>query len=303
MRTVRRILSPFVVLAAFYFGARLLLWVTTDSWATIDDLRAGNPTFDDLLMLLVSVLAWACFAWLAIGALLTFLSALPGAAGSVFGAMAEKVTPAAYRRVAKIALGITVAAGPMVAVMPAHAAPVDSPSQTAATQMLPSLDRPSGNQTMFPNAAQLPNIDRPAGSWTGQEAGQLPMPDRPTSGQNTGQNTGRTLGLPLPDRPMTQVGQTGNQQQGQQNQGQQQQGQQNQQQNRQQQRQQQAGQHVVVRGDTLWDIAAASLPDGASNADIARETQRWYDANRQVIGENPDLILPGQILQAPTANN
>lgn len=295
MRTVRRILSPFVVLAAFYFGARLLLWVTADSWATIDDVRAGNPTFDDLLMLLVSVLAWLCFAWLAIGALLTFLSALPGAAGAVFGAMAEKVTPAAYRKVAKIALGLTVVAGPMVATMPAHAAPVDSPSQTAATQMLPSLDRPGSNQTVFPGAAQLPNLDRPTGSWTGQEAGQLPMPDRPT----TGQNTGRTIGLPLPDRPVSQVGQTGNQQQ----QGQQQQGQQNQQQNRQQQRQQQAGQHVVVRGDTLWDIAAASLPDGASNADIARETQRWYQANRSTIGDNPDLILPGQILQAPGANN
>lgn len=289
MRTVRRILSPFVVLAAFYFGARLLLWVTAGSWATIDSLRAGNPTFDELLMLLVSVLAWACFAWLALGALLTFLAALPGAAGAVFGAMADKVTPAAYRRVAKIALGITVAAGPMVATMPAHAAPVDSPSQTAATQMLPSLDRPGSNQTVFPGAAQLPNLDRPSGSWTGQEAGQLPMPDRPTSNQSTG----RTAGLPLPDRPMTQVGQTGNQQQ--------QQGQQGQQQ--QQNRQQQAGQHVVVRGDTLWDIAAANLPDGASNADIARETQRWYEANRQVIGDNPDLILPGQVLQAPSANN
>lgn len=290
MRTVRRILSPFVVLAAFYFGARLLLWITADSWTTIDSLRAGNPTFDDLLMLLVSVLAWLCFGWLALGALLTFLAALPGAAGAVFGAMADKVTPAAYRRVAKIALGITVAAAPMVATMPAHAAPVDSPSQTAATQMLPSLDRPGSTQTVFPGAAQLPNLDRPTGTYTG-ELGQLPMPDRPTSDQTTG----RAIGLPLPDRPVTQVGQDGNQQQQQQDRTQQQ-GQQN-------RRQQAAGQHVVVRGDTLWDIAAANLPDGASNADIARETQRWYQANRQVIGENPDLILPGQILQAPPSNN
>lgn len=288
MRTVRRILSPFVVLAAFYFGARLLLWITADSWATVDSLRGGNPTFDDLLMLLVSVLAWLCFGWLALGALLTFLAALPGAVGSAFGAVADKVTPAAYRKVAKIALGISVAAGPMVATLPAHATPVDSPSQTAATQMLPSLDRPGSTQTVFPGAAQLPNLDRPTGTYTG-ELGQLPMPDRPTSDQTTG----RAIGLPLPDRPVTQVGQDANQQQQDRTQ---QQGQQN-------RRQQPAGQHVVVRGDTLWDIAAANLPDGASNADIARETQRWYQANRHVIGDNPDLILPGQILQAPPSNN
>lgn len=57
--------------------------------------------------------------------------------------------------------------------------------------------------------------------------------------------------------------------------------------------------HVVVRGDTLWDIAARGLSDDATAADVADEVARWHDANRAVVGDDPGLILPGQVLQAP----
>jgi hypothetical protein len=57
---------------------------------------------------------------------------------------------------------------------------------------------------------------------------------------------------------------------------------------------------VVVRpGDTLWAIAARSLPDGASNAEIARACASWYAANRRVIGDDPDRIFPAQRLAPP----
>lgn len=56
---------------------------------------------------------------------------------------------------------------------------------------------------------------------------------------------------------------------------------------------------VVRRGDTLWDLAAAHLPPGATDTEIATEWQRWYAANRTVIGPDPDLILPGQVLTVP----
>ncbi len=65
------------------------------------------------------------------------------------------------------------------------------------------------------------------------------------------------------------------------------------------------GGHVVVPGDCLWDIAAARLtgqPDGgAAPADIARATHRWWAANSDVIGPDPDLLLPGQVLRPPPA--
>ncbi len=57
---------------------------------------------------------------------------------------------------------------------------------------------------------------------------------------------------------------------------------------------------VVTRGDTLWSIAATHLGPGATSAQIAAHWPRWYEANRLVIGPDPDLILPGHILQPPT---
>jgi len=57
---------------------------------------------------------------------------------------------------------------------------------------------------------------------------------------------------------------------------------------------------VTVRhGDTLWAIAAAHLGPHASDAEIARDWPRWYEANRHVIGADPDLLLPGTVLVAP----
>lgn len=56
---------------------------------------------------------------------------------------------------------------------------------------------------------------------------------------------------------------------------------------------------VVTRGDTLWGIAARHLDAGADVAAVAREWPRWFAANRQVIGANPNLLLPGQRLAEP----
>ncbi len=59
---------------------------------------------------------------------------------------------------------------------------------------------------------------------------------------------------------------------------------------------------TVLAGDTLWDIVAANLGPEASDVDIALEWPRWYAANRALIGGSPDVLLPGQILQAPAAS-
>jgi nucleoid-associated protein YgaU len=56
---------------------------------------------------------------------------------------------------------------------------------------------------------------------------------------------------------------------------------------------------VVVPGDTLWDIARRHLPDGATDADVARAWPRWYAVNRAVIGPDPALIRPGMRLRLP----
>ncbi|WP_256840420.1 LysM peptidoglycan-binding domain-containing protein [Ornithinimicrobium faecis] len=57
---------------------------------------------------------------------------------------------------------------------------------------------------------------------------------------------------------------------------------------------------VVVRGgDTLWDIAARHLGPEADAASIAETWPRWHEANRDTIGADPHLLLPGTVLVPP----
>ncbi|MFI2362559.1 hypothetical protein [Promicromonospora sp. NPDC019610] len=62
---------------------------------------------------------------------------------------------------------------------------------------------------------------------------------------------------------------------------------------------------VVKAGDTLWALAADQLAadqlaaDHPSDAEIAGAVVRWHDANREVLGPDPDLIRPGMVLHQP----
>ncbi len=61
--------------------------------------------------------------------------------------------------------------------------------------------------------------------------------------------------------------------------------------------------HVVERGDTLWAIAKQILISRNESASGAAVSDYWraiYERNRAVIGDNPNLILPGQVLELPT---
>ena len=63
------------------------------------------------------------------------------------------------------------------------------------------------------------------------------------------------------------------------------------------------GEHVVLRGDCLWDIAtawsAARSPGPVTSAATAAAVHAWWQANAEVIGPDPDLLRPGQVLRAP----
>ncbi len=50
--------------------------------------------------------------------------------------------------------------------------------------------------------------------------------------------------------------------------------------------------YTVVKGDCLWNIAKKFYGNGSKYTVI-------YDANRGVIGGNPNLIYPGQVLTIP----
>lgn len=61
--------------------------------------------------------------------------------------------------------------------------------------------------------------------------------------------------------------------------------------------------HTVVAGECLWRIAASVLAERhgrpPTSAEIAGFWPRIYEANRAVIGDDPDLILVGQVLDIP----
>ena len=56
---------------------------------------------------------------------------------------------------------------------------------------------------------------------------------------------------------------------------------------------------VVHRGDNLWSIAARHLGPTATTTEISAEWHRWFAANRRVIGDDANLITPGQVLRPP----
>lgn len=60
--------------------------------------------------------------------------------------------------------------------------------------------------------------------------------------------------------------------------------------------------HVVRPGESLWSIAAQALASAgrdASAPSVAAAWPAWYRANEAVIGSDPDLIRPGQVLSTP----
>ena len=59
---------------------------------------------------------------------------------------------------------------------------------------------------------------------------------------------------------------------------------------------------VVKPGDTLWTIARERLQPDATPEQIGYETERIIELNQNLLGANPEMILPGQeLLLAPLA--
>jgi nucleoid-associated protein YgaU len=201
--------------------------VATDPQGVVD--RAGA---DALLLVVVPVLAWLCWAWGALGLLLTVAATVPGWAGRLSGVLLTVLLPAGARRAAALALGVGLAT----------AAPALVPPPLVTTVTASAADD-LGN-----GAPELP-VDWPT----------APSPDV------------------VPDWPVGSDPEWSRTD---------------------------PGDHVVVRGDCLWDIADSWLqrrdPTGpVGNAAVRDAVLAWWQANADVIGPDPDLLLPGQVLRPP----
>ena len=59
---------------------------------------------------------------------------------------------------------------------------------------------------------------------------------------------------------------------------------------------------IVEVGDHLWAIAAETVADRTGRTDdesVGTYWQRLIEANRHIVGDDPDLIHPGQIIELP----
>jgi resuscitation-promoting factor RpfA len=291
------------------------------------------------VVVVASAGAWALVGWLAAVVAGTAATGLPGAAGRIAGCLTALVAPVAVRRAVAMTLGVSVATGmlaaPVSATGRAGHLPTTGPPPVAGAPLPQagrvSLDwggapaplvvdssgagpaRPPGAPTEAtpaprqaptaapdrpPTPAPAPAPDRPPTPAPKQAPKQAPhsaptpasAPTPTSSPATAAAATPSRARLPAPSppsapapeaaappssptaRPAAAAAGT--------------------------------GAPVVVRpGDSLWSIAAADLArrTGARPPDarVATAWPRWWSANRDTVGDDPDLLLPGARLQPP----
>ena len=276
----------------------------------------GSGVADAAMLAVAAVVVWLLLGWVVVVSTAAAAGRLPGAVGSAARATLLAVAPVAVRNVLLTVVGAsvvtslagctTVGAGPAVDALGQPAvAPVTSASAAPAAAMPPAAAMTpalaSGTASQL-NAERLIGIAtlrisdriavegstiRSAAAGPSQTSPTVPSLDWPATvaaarapaGGSPGASAAAAPGghrSPTPPVSVDWPGPTA------------------------------GGAHqvdtsvVVLRGDSLWSIAARSLPAGADDATIDRTWRAWYSANTSVIGSDPDLLLPGQILQPPT---
>jgi hypothetical protein len=254
-----------------------LLALRPDLGALADDVAAPHAWAaevgaDGAAATLVSAALWCVALWLGVGLLAAVATRLPGSLGRVARSLTRVLLPGAVYRVVAGAAGLGVLLAPVAA------------GAAGVSACLPGGGRPA--------AAALSAAPIPVPTWPVDAARPTPtvrapiwpVSPAPTSHADRagravpGGRQDRTPAASSP-RPATQPA-----------------------------RQARppgaasAERGVVVRsGDSLWRIAATQLGGRPTPRRIAAVWPRWYAANRGVIGADPGLIRPGQLLQAPTA--
>ncbi|RZT28072.1 LysM domain-containing protein [Kribbella sp. VKM Ac-2569] len=332
MNATIRVIKGTLALAGLAGLYLLLRWITAGS---ISGLRTYD--LDSLTVLAVGTVAWIAYGWLVLAVVLTALEQIPGAVGALAGAVAGRITTKTARALLRSGLGV--AAVTPLTVGAAHATPGDTAHVSQWTQPSSTTQSTNHRATEPHSTVQLRGTDtsyrhtephstvelggtdtsyrstEPASTveigntdstpqtpqaHTNYRATEPPSqvrltnpttPSRPstpgarTAGQaDGGRDGGKDLpegGRPrvgVPDRPTAGAP------------------------TRYTNLRPSVPVRVVVRkGDSLWSIAARELGPSATADAIAARWPDWYATNRHVIGNDPDLILPGQVLRIPPA--
>jgi nucleoid-associated protein YgaU len=297
-RQARAVVVRWAAVAGYVLATAALAWAARDSFAALRD--GGPADLETLATAAAATGAWLCLGWLGVGFAVAVLSTLPGAAGRCGAQLSRRVTPKVVRRLAELALGVTVASGVgLTGMAPALADDTPRPSAQNATGVAGIVPAPGGDgidvdgpvepgqgggPTDYPGTVDsgLPSLDRPAEEPLPPPA-EAPVERRPAPQMSGYAPAAQTPSPPPRTQPteaaaavhlVTSAPRTGL-------------------------AAAEPDEVVVRRGDSLWAIAARHLGDGAGAAEIAAAWPRWHAANRHLIGADPDLIRPGQRLRAP----
>jgi nucleoid-associated protein YgaU len=169
------------LLAALGPGAEQVRAAATAPQTLVD---TAGP--DALLVVAATAAGWLCWAWGALGLLLTGLSALPGAGGRAAGLLLFMVLPAGARRMAAVAVGLGVAVG-----APAwtSTAPPPTTVTTASSEAAVAGVVPTALATDWPLADPVQHV-----AGTAADQGRAAPPDWP----------GGPPGAPSPADPSTE---------------------------------------------------------------------------------------------------
>lgn len=252
----------------------IFLSTARDAWTAIDAPGPAGPA-DGIL--LVGALGGALLSlWLGLAMTLSALSGLPGALGHACSQLAARIAPAAVRKVVAFVLGTTLTA----ALVPGTAvARIDRetprPAVVASGQLADGAVHAVGTVGSVKGIDAAPSasfrfVSGPADGIDGAESvDAAPGPSWSPKGSASVKGQAAPIDLVSRGAGSSESAAAA------------------------------AGSVVVLRGDTLWSIAAHRLGRAATNADIDAEWRRWFAANRDVIGADANLISPGQQLRPP----
>lgn len=278
-----------VLRVALVTGALLVVapgggWLLAQSWveARARVAAPGPASVDELVCLGTATSAGAVAAWLLCGVVLELAARLPGPVGRAAARCSQRVTPALARRVAGFVLGVGVGVvgGPAQALATGGSGPV---AVTAA--------RSEPADMMQAGVVRLGEGHAPDPGFRVATAGDPTTPSTSTGGPRTAEfapapstgaepvTPGFTPSLPRV-RPQADPGLLGARVAA-------------------RDTARDVDEVVVHRGDTLWSIAARHLGPDASAGEIDRSWHQWFALNRDRVGVDPDLILPGQVLRVP----
>ena len=267
LRTDAIMATAILVLGSFLSFAGLGL---LDRWE-LSAAHRQRPGVDDLLGAFAVAAGLAIVAWWILSVLVAVTVAVLARCGRSSAAdRAGKYCPGFMRRLAVAALSAQLLAAPVAhaAVPPAGPAWVPSQEVAVKAQWSPTARQPVPATTGTPSPVVPTAVTEPT-AITERPATDAPQPAVRPDWRPSAPVTDPGLLAAPPIRAAQDTPPTG---------------------------------HVVtvLAGDTLWDIAARHLGPTASDVDVALRWPLWYEANKAQIGENPHVLLPGQILRAPS---